>query len=311
LQHVEKKIKSKIEPKNENPCENPCEKPCENYQPIEKLCENFSICQIFSDCSNKPDMRGSGEGKRKRRERVTLDEIVMIDMNTERQNKKKKKGKIQKKVEKEEKLATTPPNSPEILTFELDSPLIMPFAIPTRSQSQEEDEEEEEIEEEGSMATQEEMWPGTTKEWWIQVVLVPKFQDRLGVAWKNLSKSFKGSCLMPCDVFSFFFGTFEKKMETENRIKKVIKTKQTLKKLDQILMTSDWRKRSFYHQDSTGDIFQGTCRVVLEVEKKIEWAGGGFVTCLSPLEFSYDRKNSLFSFSGVVEGRNKVRAFRF
>jgi hypothetical protein len=278
--------------------------------------------------------------KRKIMERITYDEIAMIDQNTNRVNKKRKKelGKEKENEkhlsqdiqgEEEKELLMTPTLCVRVSTFE--SPLIMSFCLPHQLPNEEEEEEEEEEEkedEENEKGKQREkgqegkggkeekaekneiLWPITTKEWWIQFVLLSKFQERLSWGWKQLTKGFKGSLLMPVEVFLFFFGSFEK-TETENKVKLVIKTKQNLKQLDKILLTSDWRKMKFYHQDSVGAHFQGTCKVVLMVEKKVEWAGGAFIDCPCDMVFSYTKKTSLFSFSGVLEGRNKVKAFRF
>jgi hypothetical protein len=77
-------------------------------------------------------------------------------------------------------------------------------------------------------------------------------------------------------------------------------------------MSSRWRRKEFFHQDSEGkDHYQGTCEVILELEKKVSWAGNIYMPCSCVFKLHFDKNKSLFSFSGVVEGRNKVNAFRF
>jgi hypothetical protein len=277
-----------------------------------------------------PKMMSIEKVKRKKQEKVSLDELGTSQLERKKERKTKKKRKEPKKDkarddEEKEQLATCvfeneQPRTPILCWKEptIESPVLTTFSLPNPFQQERNEEEEREHKstKEGeaeltNISQMNTLWPVTTKEWWIHFVLMPKFQERLSVSWKNLAKGFRGSLLMPYEVFLFFFGALEKKIETESKIKKLIQTQQNFEQVDQILLTSEWRKKSFYHQDTVGAIFQGTCEVVLEVEKKVDWAGGGFITCASPLELMFEKKNSLFSFSGVVEGRNKVQAFRF
>jgi hypothetical protein len=112
----------------------------------------------------------------------------------------------------------------------VDSPLIISFSLDEMEREGEKGkEEEEEAEEEGGGGGGGEVgrgWPQTSKEWWIEVALIPKFRERLSWSWKNSTKSVKGNLLMPLPVFMFFFNNLEKKKETENNITFLIETKQ-------------------------------------------------------------------------------------
>jgi hypothetical protein len=270
---------------------------------------------------------GEGEEKRKKRDRITYDEIVMIDFETRTKKKRRKmvKEKRSNEVKEEERneekhiLQMTPPivwrrdelpRSPSIITFALNEE--QGREKEEKGGKEERGQEGEEREEEKRGEEEVQKWPGTTRKWWIEFVLILKFQERLCWAWKQCTKSFKGSLLIPVEVFMFFFGTMQRKKETKNQIKFVIETKQNLKQADKIFETSQLRKKKFYHKDlEETSHYQGTCKVVLQIEKKLTWIGGAYLPCLCLLEFTFDKNKSLLSFGGVVEGRNKVKAFRF
>jgi hypothetical protein len=294
----------------------------DNLQYVDNLHENVSDTQQLQTANLRMSAHERG-GKRKRFEKIRYDEIIMIDYNTKSEESKTKRRhkSVKKKVEAHD------------LTLVVSSPDLCPSTPPLtwneREKCQVDEREGEGKEErqrqeahsfqekdylrvhEEELINTEAEFPFVPKRWWITYVILKKYEERLSWAWRNCSKSFKGTFLIPQELFCFLWKGIGQQKDTGQKIIITINTKEELKKLDTIFENGkEWRRKKFYHQDSEGSHYIGQCRLVLQFQKKVSWTNT-FVSCSSDLKIEFDKKNSVLMFSGTVEGRNQIKALRF
>jgi hypothetical protein len=266
--------------------------------------------------------------KRKRIEKIKYDEIIMIDYNTKSEERKKKRRHISVKKVEAHDLTGLGVNSPDFC------PSTPPLTWNEREKSQIDEmggggKEERQRQEEGKESNcsldkedprvhDEELintvaeFPFVPKQWWITYVIIKKYEERLSWAWRNCSKSFNGTFLIPQELFCFLWKGIGQQRDTGKKIIITISTLEEMKKLDTIFENrKEWRKKKFYHQDSEESQYIGQCRIVLQVQKKVSWTVNTFVTCSSDFKLEFDKKNSVLHFKGTVEGRNQIKALRF
>jgi hypothetical protein len=264
------------------------------------------------------------EGKRKRVEKINYDEIMMIDQNTEREDehRRRQRGKGEKEIREvviskdfpvtevdhfQCHHSSTPPLSwDESKKLSLDE-----WEGGGKEEGQGGKEEGKEVVHEG-IETEETIskdWPYVQKSWWIEYVILKKFEERLSWTWKNGNKSFKGTFSIPQELFCFAWEGVGLKKETEQNITITIRTKEEMKVLDIVFENrKEWRRKKFYHHDTQETLYIGQSRIVLQFEKIVSCS---FETCSSCLKFVFEKKNSTVTFSGVVEGRNHLKVLRF
>jgi hypothetical protein len=266
-------------------------------------------------------------GKRKRFEKIRYDEIIMIDYNTKSEESKTKRRhrSVKKKVEvRDLALVANPPDlcpsTPPLTWNEREKSQVDEREGEGKEERQRQEEGKEtccfqekddlRVHEEELINTEAE-FPFVPKRWWITYVILKKYEERLSWAWRNSSKSFKVTFLIPQELFCFLWKGIGQQKDTGQKIIITINTKEDLKKLDTIFENrKEWRRKKFYHQDSEGSHYIGQCRIVLQLQKKVSWANI-FVSCSSDLKIEFDKKNSVLMFSGTVEGRNQIKALRF
>ena len=239
------------------------------------------------------DLPKSGE-KRKVKEKVRLDDIMIIDIVTHKRNENEKVAKKKKKKIQEEKKGfplgepqydTSLPSTPEII---LACEEVSPSSTDT--------------------------FPTISKGWWMKYVFLAAFEKRMKWCWKKHFSAFRGAMIVPREIFEYLFVDVQSEVkETSNKIRHILSTEQHLKEMDKVFDNNDqWRKKSFYHKSSNGEkTYDGQCCVVLMTNKKLSWAANSFIPSSCLLEFEYEKQQNEMKFKGVVEGRNGVGALRF
>jgi hypothetical protein len=154
--------------------------------------------------------------------------------------------------------------------------------------------------------------------WWIEYCILPKFQERLRWSWNNRRKSFCGSFPLPLCAFHFFFDGVGSLKSTKHNLKHqkivILVQKQTeLEEIDIKLGGSDkWRRMIWTFRDRSGkEELDGENYIVLKTNKRIDWLGGGVITCPCHLVLSYNLTDNLFTFKGTTEGVNSTKHLRY
>eukprot|EP00008_Paramoeba_atlantica_P002683 CAMPEP_0201483182 /NCGR_PEP_ID=MMETSP0151_2-20130828/7397_1 /ASSEMBLY_ACC=CAM_ASM_000257 /TAXON_ID=200890 /ORGANISM="Paramoeba atlantica, Strain 621/1 / CCAP 1560/9" /LENGTH=190 /DNA_ID=CAMNT_0047866199 /DNA_START=288 /DNA_END=860 /DNA_ORIENTATION=- len=149
--------------------------------------------------------------------------------------------------------------------------------------------------------------PSAPPSWFVNYLILPKFEERLKWSWKHHRSDIKGAFPLPLPLFDWFFEGVGEMKETDARKKIVISNEEDLETLDRKFGTDKWRRKDFPFNSED----DGKNKIVLESVRFSQICCLVKVPFKCPLVVSFEKGFGMVKFSARVVGTNSFNAVRY